>query len=72
MRLSIYEDGPCMEYEIYLDGKPITNCTVADEEEGYVMVYVRGKDGTYIETPIGLQEECIEGKVEIRSKIKDK
>lgn len=67
MRLTVNDSG-FATYRLYLDGKPITHCVEADEEQGYVKRYVldesgHPRDDTHTHTA---QYEILRGKVELR------
>jgi len=66
MRLSIFENNSEEYYnvEVYLHGKKLKNCVIANEELGEAWVYIDLKD-----VPAGVTEIPIRkrtGKVEIR------
>jgi hypothetical protein len=44
MRMRAGDPGTVYCY-VFLDGKPVTDCVEADEEGGWVEVYVHGPDG---------------------------
>ena len=53
MRVSVDIDDPGFEnfnpmkyhYEVLLDGDPVNNCITADEEKGFVLVYLLNGNG---------------------------
>ena len=51
MRIAVGENPEAFRHRAFLDGVEVTNeCFVADEEEGYVHLYLRNKDGRILYT----------------------
>lgn len=72
MRLSANEEDPGYKPELFnanikLDGKIIDSVITADEEEGFVLAYVKDSNGKYEidEEKQTLVQKRLEGKVEI-------
>ena len=56
-----------LECQIFVDGKEVKYCTVADEEEGYVIKLKTDENGKLVRDGDDVARERITGKVEIRS-----
>lgn len=74
MRISICDDDPGYvehpgEWEVFLDGKYLTNCLTADEEEGMAEVYTKDEDNKFI---IGSLDRLVTHKVYGKITIKHK
>jgi len=70
MRISVHKDDPgyrpideLRSYEIYLDGVQQRDVLTADEDEGFVLRYRRGRDEKLVVFDDLLQEERVEGVV---------
>lgn len=50
---------------VFVDGKEITHCEMADTDEGYVIAYVVGDDGLVVIDGDEIRAERIEGVVTV-------
>lgn len=56
-----------LDCQVFVDGKEVKYCTVADEEAGYVIRFVQDADGRMVREGDEIKRERITGKVEIKS-----
>lgn len=71
MRLSVYRtdrgySAEAYRYEVLLDGVPLHDCVVADEEQGAATVYMRDADGNLMHDGSRVREKTMFGDVRIR------
>ena len=50
---------------VFVDGKEITHCEMADTDEGYVIAYVVGDDGLVVIDGDEIRAERVEGVVTV-------
>lgn len=55
----------CQRAKIFLDGKEVTRCTIADEEQGYIERYVDPDDPRYSSAWTEWPRETLHGQVKI-------
>ncbi len=54
-------------YKVFLDGKELESCVMADEEKGEAEVYKKDKNGDYfVEGYAVIATEIVYGEIEIR------